>query len=141
MLGTMFTRVLAQSFPGGGSNGGTAPVSPSVLATEMSIVDADGRGRLELLILWRGSPGWFQKRRRRQRWRIHGGRAEPDDSQRVDFARWCKSHRAVRSCRARKVWIQDSEIALDDANVVLVDGVDSPAGPQVVRTLRIDPDA
>ena len=41
---------------------------------------------------------------------------------------------------ARKVWIQDKEIALDDANVVLVDGVDSPAGPQVVRTLRIDPE-
>ena len=41
---------------------------------------------------------------------------------------------------ARKAWIQDREIALDDANVVLVDGVDSPAGPQVVRTLRIDPE-
>ena len=39
----------------------------------------------------------------------------------------------------RRVWIQDKEIALEDANVVLVDGVDSPAGPQVVRTLRIDP--
>ena len=38
------------------------------------------------------------------------------------------------------MWIQDQEIALDDANVVLVDGVDSPAGPQVVRTLRIDPE-
>jgi hypothetical protein len=53
--------LLAQPFPRGGSNGGTAPVSPSVLASEMSVVDANGRGRLELLILWRGSPGWFQK--------------------------------------------------------------------------------
>jgi hypothetical protein len=41
---------------------------------------------------------------------------------------------------ARKVWIQDKELALDDANVVLVDGVDLPAGPQVVRMLRIDPE-
>lgn len=41
---------------------------------------------------------------------------------------------------SRRVWIQDREVALDDANVVLVDGVDSPGGPQVVRTLRIDPE-
>ena len=41
---------------------------------------------------------------------------------------------------ARTVWIQDREIALDDAHVVFVDGVDSPAGPQVVRTIRIDPE-
>ena len=40
----------------------------------------------------------------------------------------------------RKAWIQDKEIDLGDANVILVDGVDSPVGPQVVRVLRIDPD-
>ena len=49
------------------------------MATDMCVVDAAGRGTLELLILWRGSPGWFQKRRRRvgQRWRQSmGGGAE-----------------------------------------------------------------
>ena len=53
--------MFAQIFPGAGSTGGTGPVSPSVLATEMCVVDATGRGTLELLVLWRGSPGWFRK--------------------------------------------------------------------------------
>ena len=35
----------AQPFPGGGSTGGTAPVSPSVLATSMCVVDASGGAR------------------------------------------------------------------------------------------------
>ena len=41
---------------------------------------------------------------------------------------------------ARKAWIQDKEIELGDANVLLVDDVDSPAGPRVVSLLRIDGD-
>jgi len=39
----------------------------------------------------------------------------------------------------RKGWIQDQEIDLNDANVVLVDEVDAPTGPRVVGVLRIDP--
>src|SRR5215207_8115005 len=59
----MFATALlfAQPFGLGGSTGGTAPVSPSVLVTDMSSVDAAGRGTLELLVLWRGNPGWFRK--------------------------------------------------------------------------------
>ncbi len=53
--------IFAQSLPGAGSTGGTGPVSPSVLATTMAVVDAAGRGTLELLVLWRGNPGWFMK--------------------------------------------------------------------------------
>src|SRR5687767_5006800 len=53
--------MFAQPVPPGGSAGGTGPVSLTVLATEMCVVDAAGRGTLELLVLWRGSPGWFGK--------------------------------------------------------------------------------
>ena len=53
--------MLAQVLSVAGSTGGTAPVSPSVMATDMCVVDAAGQGTLELLILWRGSPGWFRK--------------------------------------------------------------------------------
>lgn len=38
-----------------------------------------------------------------------------------------------------RLWIQDREVALNGDNVVLVDDVDGSSGPQVVRTLRIDP--
>ena len=133
--------MVAQPFPGGGSNSGTAPVSPSVMATELDSVDASGRGTLQLLILWRGTPGWFMRGGGGSS-SGGGGSMGPGSGmmhQPVDF-----TGRRQPDLRfdpaARKMWIQDAEIALDDANVVLVDAVDSPAGPQVVRTLRIDPE-
>src|SRR5687767_7093158 len=79
--------MFAQPFTGAGSTGGTAPVSPSVMATDMCVVDPAGRGTLELLILWRGSPVSEERRGRIGWWpgRFHGRRAETDDTQRVDF--------------------------------------------------------
>ena len=133
--------VLAQI--GAGSTGGTRPVSPSVLATDMCVVDAAGRGTLELLVLWRGSPGWFRKGTGGASGSGGGGSmgAGPSPMIRSEWVLQGGVNLAVRfDPAARKVWIQDKEIALDEANVVLVDGVDSPAGPQVVRTLRIDPE-
>jgi hypothetical protein len=135
--------MFAQTFPGAGSTGGTAPVSPSVLATDMCVVDAAGRGTLELLILWRGSPGWFRKSEGGASGSGGGGSMSPGPSPMTRSA-WVSQGGVDLTVRfdpaARKAWIQDKEIALDAANVVLVDGVDSPAGPQVVRTLRIDPE-
>ena len=133
--------MVAQPFPGGGSNSGTAPVSPSVMATELGSVDAAGRGTLQLLILWRGTPGWFL---RGGGGSSSGGGGSMGPGSSMIFSHWISQGGVNLTVRfdpaARKVWIQDKEIALDDANVVLVDGVDSPAGPQVVRTLRIDPE-
>jgi len=134
--------MFAQTFPGAGSSGGTGPVSPSVLATTMSVVDAAGRGTLELLVLWRGSPGWFRK---------SGGAsgsggggtmgAGPGPMVRTEWVSQGGVSLRVRfDSVARRAWIQDNEIVLNDANVVLVDDVDSSAGPQIVRTLRIDPE-
>jgi hypothetical protein len=137
--------VFAQPFMGAGSTGGTAPVSPSVMATDMCVVDAAGRGTLELLILWRGSPGWVRKGDGGGSGGGSGagGSMAGGPSPMIRSA-WVSQGGVSLSVRfdpaARKVWIQDKEIALDEANVVLVDGVDSPEGPQVVRTLRIDPE-
>jgi hypothetical protein len=135
--------MLAQTVPGGGSTGGTGPVSPSVMATTMAVVDAAGRGALELLVLWRGSPGWFMK---------GGGGSSSDGGSTGPMLGGAPGH-TIRSSwisqggvnlsvrfdpAAQKAWIQDNEIDLRDANVILVDGVDSPTGPHVVRALRID---
>jgi hypothetical protein len=40
--------------------------------------------------------------------------------------------------QTRTVWVQDKPVALGTANAILVDLVDSPQGPQVVRTLTVD---
>ena len=131
----MFAQSLA------GSTGGTAPVSPSVMATEMSAVDQSGRGSLELLILWRGTPGWF---RRGTGGGSGGGGSAMGGGAGMSRSEWISQGGVNLTARfdpaARKAWIQDKEVDLGDANVVLVDDVDSPTGPQVVRTLRIDPE-
>ena len=129
--------VAFQPFPGGSSHSGTAPVSPSVMATEIGSVDAAGRGTLQLLILWRGSPGWFLK---------DGGSSSSGGSMgggsSTVYTHSISEGGVNLTLRfepaTSKVWIQDVEVALGDANAVLVDGVDSPTGPYVVRTLRID---
>ena len=136
--------MFAQTFPGAGSTGGTGPVSPSVLATTMAAVDAAGRGTLELLVLWRGSPGWFMK---------GGGGSSSGGSTGPTLggapgpmirSSWISQGGVNLSVRfdpaAQKAWIQNNEIDLRDANVILVDGVDSPTGPHVMRALRIDTD-
>jgi hypothetical protein len=134
----MFTQI------GAGSSGGTGPVSPSVMATDMCLMSEAGVGTLELLVLWRGSPGWFRK---------SGGGASggggtsgasmgggPSPMVRTAWVSQGGVNLMLRlDPVARIAWIQDKEIVLNDANVVLVDGVDSPGGPQIVRTLRIDP--
>jgi hypothetical protein len=131
-----------------GSTGGTSPVSPSVLASYMCVIDAAGNGTLELLVLWRGTPGWFRKSAGGTSGGGGGGSAGsvmggggPAPMIRSEWISQGGVNLSVRlDPSTRKAWIQDNEITLETANVILVDGVDSPAGPQVVRTLRIDPE-
>lgn len=134
--------MFAQVFPGAGSTGGTAPVSLSVLATQMCVVDTAGNGTLELLVLWRGTPGWFRKSGGGASGSGGGGSMGAGPGPMIRSA-WVSQGGVNLSVRfdpvARTAWIQDAEIAMNDANVVLVDDVDSSAGPRVVRTLRIDP--
>lgn len=134
--------MFAQVFPGAGSTGGTAPVSLSVLATQMSVVDTAGNGTLELLVLWRGTPGWFRKSGGGASGSGGGGSMGAGRGPMIRSA-WVSQGGVNLSVRfdpvARTAWILDAEIAMNDANVVLVDDVDSAAGPRVVRTLRIDP--
>ena len=135
--------MFVQLSPGGGSSGGTTPVSPSVVATEMRVSDTAGRGTLELLVLWRGSPGWFRKGGGASGSGGAGSGTGPGARSTIRTA-WIAQGGVNLSVRfdpaARMVWIQDEEIVLNDANVVLADGVDAPDGVRVVRTLRIDPE-
>lgn len=129
---------------GAGSSGNTGPVSPSVLATDMCVTTERGVGALELLILWRGSPGWYWRDREKGSAggsSSGGGMSGTDGSQMR--TQWISQGGVQLSVRfdpaSRRLWILDREIALNDANVVLVDGVDEPAGPRVVGAIRIEP--
>lgn len=115
-----------------GGSGGTMPVSAATKVT-FQIRSEGSKETLELLVLWRGSPGWFAR----------GGPS--GSSSRGGRDEWSmEDHDGGVSLtlrmnqQTRTVWVQDKPIALGAANAILVDLVDSPQGPQVVRTLTVD---
>ena len=121
----------------GGSNSGTAPVSPAVLATTMNAMSAPGVGMLELLVLWRGAPGWFMRGGGSSS--SSSGAAGANETRFHSISQGGVSLNLRFEPKSRRLWILDEEVTLNDANVVLVDGVDEPGGLQVVGTLRIEP--
>jgi len=136
----------AQTTPGTFSTSSSVPVSASVIATDMCTVDAEGKGTLELLVLWRGSPGWFRSDKGGSggaggsgaRGRTGGG------GERVETrTAWLTEGGVNLSVRlepsSRRAWIQDREIDLNDANVVLVDDVDRGAALRIAGLVKIDP--
>jgi hypothetical protein len=109
----------------------TSVISPVVKATWFT-ERRNGATQLDLLVLWRGTPGWFMQpggsggrgggpSRPQSAWITHGAltlTVEFDSSERV----------AV---------VQGQRLDLGDDNVVLVDEIDSPTGPRVTGTLRV----
>ena len=141
MIRGMFVAALAfsQSAAGFGATTGSLPVSPSVMATVMTSVDADGNGTLDLLVLWRGGAGWFKGDGSASGAGGTAGGDRAGGASRPDVrTAWLSQGGVNLTVRfdpsSRKVWIQDVEMDLDESNVVLVDLVDQSGGP-LVRTL------
>ena len=119
---------------------GSRVVSPAVVATSITKQRQNGDGELELLVLWRGSPGWFLESGKDGRsgsvtW---GGRASgrPGDSREtVDhqvFLGGLALHLQF-NMQEQTARVQDIEVSLQNANVILVDRVDSREDLTVVR--------
>jgi hypothetical protein len=113
-------------------------VSPVVVATTMIHYAATGEAILDLMVLWRGSPGWFIKGAGRTSGGI--GSRNVRGQQDIAFAQATYGDLTVtvkRDVRSGKVWVQNEEVVLGDANVILVDDVDTNL--RIVGTRRIDP--
>ena len=140
---TLVATVMLTQVAPAGSTSTSVPVSPSVMATVMGVINQDGRGEIELLVLWRGTPGWVLRNSGGGSSSGGGGStmgATPGESTRSEWMSRGGVNLHLRfEPKSRKLWIQDREVALNDDNVVLVDNVDSVTGAQVARTLRIDP--
>lgn len=90
---------------------------------------------LELLILWRGTPGWFAK----------GSGGSSRGSSGPSPGTWSNRYseggytfEINGNTTARTAGILGRTYDLTNANTVLIDGVDSPEGARVVRTLMVD---
>jgi hypothetical protein len=124
---------------GGGSSSTARVVSPAVVASWMSHARAaDGRVTT-LLVLWRGTPGWFSR---------GGGGGGSGGSGGVGpggsyGTQWVSQGGLTFTLEydydKRVVKVLDQEVSLDQTNVVLVDSVDSAAGPVVVGLRWVEP--
>lgn len=122
-----------------GLGGGVDRVlSPAVVATWISHRDETGAARLDLLVLWRGSPGWFI-----QDGRGGGGSAGGSSSRDGATVLTTRIHYGGVDLElrfdplSRTAQVGGHQIALGDANVILLDAVDSLL--RVVGTRRVEP--
>lgn len=132
---------LRASFQAGGRSGqafasfsSSRPVSPVAVVTWFGRKAGDA-AVLDLLIVWRGSPGWFLAG---QSGGSGGGGGKGGDVSAT--VRYGAVHLSVSISPAKGVvTIQDAEFHLGGNNVVLVDHVDTPEGPKIVASHRVDP--
>jgi hypothetical protein len=126
------------------SAGSNRVLSPTTVAYWQQHDNGDGTGSLDVLVLWRGTPGWF----------LRGNGTSGGGGPNGGFGQWQASHwmtygditltLGFKSTSkdfdpaSTVVTIFDREIALQDTNVVLIDGVDSGT-PNIVGTRYVEP--
>jgi hypothetical protein len=113
---------------------GTGMVSPAVVATWIVRKEPNASSELDLLVLWRGSPGWFMK---------EGTNDSSSGTSTGDRVVETLSFGGIRlqvqfDGSQHKARVQDSDVDLGSDNVILVDDVDGETGPQVARSLLVD---
>lgn len=112
------------------------PVSATVVATTM-VRTIDGASALNLMVLWRGSNGWFLKSGARGSGGGGGG-SQQTLTARATFGDLDLLAELDLQPRAVRIQGKPATLKPADANVILVDGVEGP-DLRVVSTLKIDP--
>jgi hypothetical protein len=123
------------SVRGGGGTSTSRVASPAVVASWMSHENYANGSATTLLVLWRGTPGWFAKGGRGGGSGGGGGGSSGFQTLSeggLTFTLAFDYDKAI-------VKILDQEISLKEANVVLVDFVDSANGPTIVGTRWVPP--
>jgi hypothetical protein len=111
----------------GGNNG---MISPTVFATWITQRVGNDAEQLRLLVLWRGTPGWYG---------VPGGKIDGASS--AAGTHWTIEKGDIRLTvdygAGDAVAINGRDVHLGTDNVVYVDDVDAPGGARVIRTSRI----
>ena len=119
---------------------GTRLLSPSVEATWIVRGDPNAPPELELLVLWRGSPGWMMREGASESTGggIHSGREGDRGSAfaTLSFGEVQLKLEFDGNTRVARVGGIDVNLGSDD--VILVDEVDGPAGPRIAGTSKVD---
>jgi len=122
---------------------GSRLVSPSVVATWIVRKEAHGTSQLELLVLWRGTPGWFMRAGSEESSNSDSIQSTEDDRgggtvvEQLSYGGLRLELEFDRGKRTARV--QNHDVGLESANVILVDEVDAVDGPQIAGSLHVDP--
>ena len=109
------------------------PLSATVIST---YVVRDGE--LALLVLWRGSPGWYSRESSNRSSGGGGGSAGREVGS-FSLTYGGRTLSIDFNYTARLAKLLEQEIPLADTNVVLVDDVDGPSGAHIVGRFFVDP--
>jgi hypothetical protein len=113
----------------------TQVISPVALVTWVAKYGSDGVSTIDLIVLWRGMPGWFS------RGPANGVSSGGSNASFHSTIRYGGLELQLEAdSQARVARVQGMRVELGDDNVILVDEVDMPGGPTVVGTLRVEPD-
>jgi len=116
------------------SSGGAGPLTRSVIATWAGQGSPTSGGvRIDVLVLWRGKPGWPE------RLGISGMGAGGSEHAHIVKRRGEDFLRLTVDPKTRQVRLGGQELPLGDGNVVLVDDADLPGAAHIVDVLRVDP--
>jgi hypothetical protein len=128
-------------FAHGGSGMSTSRVvSPTVVASWASHQNLADGSTTTLLVLWRGSPGWFSKGRGGSSGGGGGsGAGGGGSSAYVYFSEGGLTFTMEFDYDKSTVKILNQEISLRETNVVLVDFVDGTNGPAIVGYRWVNP--
>jgi len=132
----LLTLVLATQAitPGTPFRSTAIPGSARTLISVVTTTRPDG-SRLELMVVWRGTPGWFLKRGDNG---SSGGGSGHSFSSTLRYGGTEVSFE-FKGGEPRRLVLSGVTLDLGDHNVVLVDHVDAATGPRVVKSLRLDP--
>jgi hypothetical protein len=119
---------------------GSGQLSPSVTATFTARGPSpNGPWTLELLVLWRGTPGWLNTKG------MLAGAGADDPAgggRRLVTQTAFVAGRPVEvqfNPQTREARLRNQVFAVGDSNVLLVDEVDGPGGPKIVGSVRVEP--
>ncbi|HEY2796915.1 MAG TPA: hypothetical protein VGK26_03420 [Thermoanaerobaculia bacterium] len=135
------SRAVAAAAPeSGGGESGSPPVSAGVVATWFASHAGDAAPELDLLILWRGAPGWFLKPHtggKKETGSMSSSHGRPERvTARAEMAGVVLE--AELDVARRHARVGPHEIDLGESNVVLIDGVDEERGFRLAGLLKVD---
>lgn len=129
----------AQTTPtaSGGTVMSSQDISARVVASLITRMEPNGAEQLELLVLWRGAPGWFvgERAQPRSAGGTSTGGAAGSFEQRLSFG--SVTLNLAFDAQSRTLRIQDRTVAVPRSNVIVVDGADDPKRLEVVETLFV----